>query len=816
MSIFHNTALIGASGRSGAPAGYSISRSLRFNSSDSAYLSRTPASAGNRKTWTWAGWVKRGKASTGTEWFYIFDSVTTNPSTGENYIRINGNHSGHTLEFKQDAFSGAGLVTSQVFRDHSAWFHLVAVCDTTSATSTDRMRLYINGERVTAFSSATYPTQNADGAINNTTNHSIGRTAQSGRHFDGYLADIHFIDGQALTPTSFGEFDATTGVWVPKAYTGSYGTNGFRLPFSDNSAATATTLGKDSAGSNNWTPNNLSVTAGAGNDSLVDVPTNGAQTDTGAGGEVRGNYCTLNPLESANTLSNGNLDVTSGSASWKISASTIYAQTGKWYCEFTLNAVQGYPQIGVYAAGSTFATSGLMGTSATGYAYNSFNGNKINNSSSTSYGNSWTTGDTIGIAYDLDNGALYFSKNGTWQNSGVPTSGASKTGAAFSLPAGIFYTVAISAFGSDAGSFNFGARAFSYTAPSGFKALNTANLPAPLVTKPSTVMDVKLYTGNGSTQTISGLGFSPDLLWFKSRSTGGAGYNNIVFDAVRGSSKSLATDLTNSEFTGTDLTSFNSDGFTLAAVNQWFGVNNNGTSFVAWAWDAGSSTVTNTQGSITSSVRANATAGFSVVSLNAATGTYGHGLGVAPQFIISRARNRTSGWLIYHSSATSVNQYLAFDTNSVQSAPNLWGSITSTTIGMNLGVGFLGGDTVISYCFAPVVGYSSFGSYTGNGSSDGPFVYTGFRPRWVMVKASTSVSFGSWRIYDSARGSYNVIQQELYANLSNSEDASNTIVDFLSNGFKLRSGAIDGYNGSGATIIYAAFAESPFNYSRAR
>jgi hypothetical protein len=811
---------------SAAAAATGISRSLRFNSSDSAYCSRVPASAGNRKTWTWAGWVKRSGLGGLTD--TLMDART---GSNESPLCFNESVENTLSLYEYNSSYIWQLRTTQVFRDPSSWYHIVASVDTTQATAANRVRLYVNGTQITAFAVANYPSQNHDTFWNTTNPHVIGQKALlSGSFYDGYLADIYFIDGQALTPSSFTETDATTGQLIPKAYTGSYGTNGWHLEFADNSSNTATTLGKDTSGNgNNWTPNNLSVTAGAGNDSLVDVPTNGAQTDTGVGGEVRGNYATLNPLESANTLSNGNLDVTSGSASWKISASTIYAQTGKWYCEFTLNAVQGYPQIGVYAAGSTFATSGLMGTSSTGYAYNSFNGNKINNNSSSAYGNSWTTGDTIGIAYDLDNGALYFSKNGTWQNSGVPTSGASKTGAAFSLPAGIFYTVAISAYGSDAGSFNFGQRPFAYTAPSGFKALCTANLPAPLVTKPNTVFDTVLYTGTGSTQTISSLQFNPDFLWIKNRDT--AGYNHHLTDVVRGVTQRLRSNTTGAELTTTDqVTGYTSTGFTLGADSAGPGdleCNQSSKTYVAWAWDAGSSTDTNnTAGSITSQVRANTSAGFSVLTYSGANGgTVGHGLGVAPSLVIVKCRSNADGWVTYHKDLGPTNTLQLQSTNAVQTSDttafnSTAPSSTLVTLG-NSGRTCESGRTYVAYCFAPVVGYSSFGSYTGNGSSDGPFVYTGFRPRWVMIKHYSGTISDQvnalWMIVDSARNTYNVVNLRLHANSSAQEtNLGETIMDFTSNGFKLRWTPSDVANANGGNYIYAAFAEAPFNYARAR
>jgi hypothetical protein len=252
-----------------APTGYTISRSIRLNSADSAYFSRTPTSAGDRKIWTWAGWVKR----TALGEMFLFDCRSTasaNPHIGLKFST--------TDQLQCDYFDGTalGFTTTALFRDLSAWYHIVLAVDNTQSVTTDRGKLYVNGEQITTFSSYTWTAQNTDTPANATQLHTIGTYNAASSFFDGYLADIHFIDGQALDPTSFGEFDATTGVWNPKAYTGSsYGTNGFRLPLSDNSAATATTLGEDSSGNgNNFTPNNLAVDPGAGYANVVGVGTN--------------------------------------------------------------------------------------------------------------------------------------------------------------------------------------------------------------------------------------------------------------------------------------------------------------------------------------------------------------------------------------------------------------------------------------------------------------------------------------------------------------------------------------------------------------
>jgi len=797
-----------------AAGGYAIQRSLRFNSSDSAYLSRTPASAGNRKTWTWAGWVKRSALSNGYTSSHLFGVGATSGSPAQLAIYF------ETDRLFLETYYGSGtnyfyLKTSRVFRDLSAWYHIAVAWDTTQATAADRIQFYVNGVKESVFSTSSYPTLNFDGALNDAVAHNIGRWT-NGFYTNGYLADIHFIDGQALDPTSFGEFSATTGVWVPKAFTGSYGTNGFKLNFADNSSNTATTLGKDTSGNgNNWTPNNLSVTAGAGNDSLVDVPVNGAQTDTGAGGEVRGNYATLNPLNTIytnKTLSDGNLQ-TSGSTSNQVGGhSTIQLpNSGKWYAEMVMTAsAGGSPFVGV-ATGSS--SVGLVGAS-----YRS-DGTKELSTGSSAYGSSWTTNDVIGVAFDSDNnnGQITFYKNGVSQ-------GVAYTGLNTTFPSGLYFSCQNNATGTTTFVWNFGQRPFAYTAPSGFKALNTANLPAPVVTKPSDVFDVALWTGNGSSpRTISGLNFSPDLVWIKNRTNSGAW--NVLFDVIRGGGQ-LSSNQTDAELAaGSNIagyvSAYTSDGFTLSAGSSSIGtVNENGSGIVAWTWDAGSSTVTNTSGSISSQVRANASAGFSVVSFTTpASGnyTFGHGLNVAPSLVILKSRGASSFWLVYHSSVCdTVYKYLRLHTtNGVTTDPGVvWGAAlpTSTVVGVNAGNSIPTSQTAIAYCFAPVAGYSAFGSYTGNGSADGPFVYLGFRPAFVLVKMSSST--GNWTMLDTKRLGYNVDNNPLFPNLANAEGTTD-LIDITSNGFKVRTTDAT-FNTNAGTYVYAAWAESPFQYSRAR
>jgi hypothetical protein len=603
-------------------------------------------------------------------------------------------------------------------------------------------------------------------------------------------------------------------VWQPKRYAGSYGTNGFYLNFSNNSNTTAATLGADYSGNgNNWTPNNFSVSAGAGNDSLVDVPTNWG-VDTGVGGTVRGNYCTLNSLNTSSSLSlsNGNLSITSSAgAAWYASASTIATTgSGKWYWEASITATNSSQAFAVGIADSSlgFSANAYIGQSSISWGYVN-NATKTNNASSPSYGATWTTGDVIGIAFDADAGTLTFYKNGTSQGTaftGIPTSSSY-------VPA-----LSIYPFGSPnpAMDVNFGQRPFAYTAPSGFKALNTQNLPTPTIgattaTTANKFFDVSLWTGNDGAQTIANSGsFQPDLIWAKCRSNGSTA--QAWTDAVRGSTALLTSDSNGAEQTiPSTWVNPASNGIALNTTNVTW--NGSGRTYVGWQWRASNATaVTNTAGSITSTVSANTTSGFSVVTwtTDGTTATVGHGLGVAPKMIIVKQRNATSPWYVFTTVIDGSYDYLVLNSDDAK-ANSSYAAPTSTVFEYNDD----NAATQVAYCFAEVPGYSRFGSYTGNGSTDGPFVFTGMRPAFIMTKR-TDVSGFWWEMVDMDRSPTNVSNKTLYANVSDAEYTNAAYdKDLLSNGFKMR-GTNGGQNASGGTYIFMAFAENPFKYSLAR
>jgi hypothetical protein len=775
---------------------YQISRSLRFNSADSAYLNRTPASASNRKTWTLSTWIKRSKLSIDSTILSV--GYPTSPWFVLQFLASN-----NVLQIAATAGASASWSTAAVFRDISAWYHIVCVVDTTSATATitntatDRFRLYVNNVQQT-LSGGTVPTQNADLQVNNTVAHSIG--GYTSEYFDGYQTEVNFIDGQALTPTSFGYVNPTTGIWSPAKFVGGYGTNGFYLNFSDNSNTTAATLGKDNSGNgNNWTPNNFSVTAGAGNDSLVDSPTSYG-VDTGVGGEVRGNYCTLNPISTAGgTFTNGNLDWASPSTDGRFCLSTISVNNMNCYCEVTIGSATSFQQVGVYGNATTFNPR---------VQYRSDGQASVDGTTIATYA-SFTTNDIIGIAYNSSTGSTSFYKNGSLQGSMTATSatvtqyfaaGSNSSGAAAN------YT------------FNFGQRPFSYTAPSGFKALCTQNLPTPTIGATSATLATQyfnpvLYTGTGASRSVTGLSFAPDFVWIKSRST--ADYH-WLFDKLRGVTNAMFSNTATAENNyNTSLTAFNSDGFSTGAEG---GVNGSGQSMVAWNWKANGTGVSNTSGSITSSVSANTTSGFSVVTYtgSGSTATVGHGLGAVPSMVIVKKRSAATGWQVYNQTL-GRNKVIYLDLNvAADTGANYWGTSdpTSSVFGLSTDTSINGsGGTYVAYCFTPIAGYSLFGSYTGNGLADGTFVYTGFRPAYVMIKRTDGV--GSWCIYDAARSAFNVVGNQLYAQLALAEDTGQNAIDFLSNGFKIRT-TDNALNSSGANEIYMAFASNPFKYGLAR
>jgi len=819
-------------------------QSLRFDNDSSAYLSRTPSSAANRRTFTISCWVKRSNTA--------LQGIFSAKQTKDDTTALLFENSDQLLFTDRPGNSrNIDLRTNRLFRDVGAWYHIVVRVDTTQATASNRVRLYINGEQETSFATSSYPTQNYDVAYwNNTQSHRIGIFQDnSAYYYDGYMAEFNNV-GSSLDPTSFGE--TKNDIWIPKAYSGSYGTNGFRLKFNGN--------GNDSSGNgNNFTTFNISS-----HDYVPDCPEN--------------NFATLNSLSIENSqikLDEGGLNATAitGGSNWGNVFSTIrLPSSGKFYVEcrqavqngsgnqggigvvnkqFFKNENTNFVWDETYEEGFDGLHLSLFNNVLTAKSDGADNGT-VSSLTASSY--------ILMLAIDIDNGKIFGGQNGTWMNSADPAAGTGSIATrTFSRGDAIVVHQSYNGSNDQEGTANFGQDStfhgsttaggnsdengvgdFKYTVPSGFLALCTANLPDPTGVDPNEEESVQdyfntvLYTGNGSTNAITGVGFQPDFLWVKRRNL--SAHHNLI-DSVRGVKKHLSSSASNSEDTegsGNGLASFDADGFTWAGVNTGTGqVNANGGTFVAWNWKAGGTAVSNTNGSITSSVSANQDAGFSIVSYTGtqAAATVGHGLSQAPTFIITKCRSSANGWPCYHKyinvdNLSDAREYI-LRLNQDQSYTAAGGSIgwwnnthpTSTVFSLGANdESNKSGDTHIAYCFHDVEGFSSFGGYKGNGSTNGPFIYTGFKPAFVIFRETGNGNH--WFSQDNRRPSdQNPVDSNLYQNLTNAE-VTNTptgglVVDFVSNGIKIRGSGAEA-NGNNRKYMYMAFAEQPFKYANAK
>jgi hypothetical protein len=766
-----------------------IDGSLRFNDDDSAYLNRTPASNGNRKTWTFSAWVKRSTISNNYQRL-----ISARGAAGE-LTEIVFNNEGAP---KKDAlviehYSGgvqSRLVTTPIYRDVSAWYHFVVAYDTTQSTSSNRVKLWVNGEQVTSFQAGSYPNQNIDTYMNSTQSHRIGTGHSYNIRFDGYMADVYLVDGQALTADSFGEFKS--GVWIPKTYSGSYGTNGFRLKFAGNA--------NDSSGNgNNFTANNISSY-----DYVPDSPTN--------------NFATLNVLSGSNLLDNstfsqGNLAHNSSDA-YDTALATMGVKTGKWYAEIrvtTNNHMLGVRQTNALYDNSTYI--GGAGGQTSFYTY----GRIYTNGSYTSVTGA-SSGDVIQIALDADNGYVWYGRNNTWYGTVDTSTGRvaldkASHGDEFFIGSG-YRDTRIWNFGQDstfAGNTTAGGNSddngygdFKYAPPSGYLALCTANLTVPeavdpaLDNSPQDYFSTLLYTGDGSsTRNLTGVGFAPDLGWFKNRSDGSR--YHMIADTTRGVNKQWFTNESLAqESDGHQVKGFLSDGYTLGNNHN---VNENNNSHVVWSWKADNDFMS-----------------MSTYTGNASTNNITVGVTDPDMVIFKGLTNSSAGTVMSEKMFGSWAKplYLSSTYQGGNESPPLGVSGNTVTVYSSYGGSWNdSGVSYILYAFKEVEGHSKFGSYTGNGSTDGSFVYTGFRPAYILMKRTDST--GTWWIYDTARSTYNVVNDYLQANTSDAEGTNNSLldIDLLSNGFKLRS-SYASINASGGTYGYMAFAELPFKYANAR
>lgn len=749
---------------------YNIPYSARFRGAQ--WLTQNTAGDGDRQKFTDSAWLSR--ASLGSVQAIFSAYLDT-----QNYDRLTF-LADDTIQFEfRLANVSYTFTTLAKFRDVTGWYNIQRRVDTTAGTN--GVVISVNGVDQPGSWNVALP-QNASlftgrGPSPGTVNSTIGSVSTNLNFFVGYMAEIIRVHGAALPPSTFGY--STNGVWVPKDYTGAYGTNGFKLQFKNSGALGADT----STNAVNFTVNGLLST-----DQMTGTPTSVVPT--------------LNPLYvSGGTLSDANLTFDTGAASTGQSVITTYPTpvTGSWAWEVTVASLTS-PSVGVTGMWGSISPVASFYNTVSGYSYRS-SGEKVTNGTVAAYGAAYSAGDVIGHVYDADAGTLTFYKNGVSQ------------GVAFTSIPAIGYFPAVCDTGSTVafgGSVNFGQRPFSYTYGSA-KPLSTANVKPPSskpTLEPYRYFGCATYTGTGAVQSIS-LGFAPDFVWIKGRDLV---TNHRQYDTVRGAGQYLSSSTTAAEVTHADsLTSFTTTGFTLG-VDANSGVNNNGTKYVVWGWKAGGAAVTNTAGTISAQVSANPEAGFSVVTYTGtgANATVGHGLGTAPTMIIVKGRVATGGssnWSVWHSGIAATEALLLNLTDAKATSPAAWNSTTPTATTFSLGTAVdvnASAKSYVAYCFSDREGYLKTGKYTGNGSADGPFVYCGFRPKFLLVKRSDAV--GPWCLYDGARDQINVMSLQLQAN-SSAVEASAAGIDFLATGFKHR--GITDTNASGGTYVFLAIAEQP-------
>ena len=755
-----------------------IAKSAIFDNGGPAYLDKTYGSSGTSlKKFTFSCWFKLGNDTIAGTSGYFPTLFNVGGESGKYFALFYQSQYRNFQYYSYNSTYDLRGITVRTFEDTSKWYHIVIAIDTTDSTAGDRVKLYVDGDRITSFTNQVNPAQDYDLSVGAAEPYYVG-FFNSGDTWDGYMAEVNYVDGTAYAPSDFGVTDTSTGRWVPKSLSGiSYGTNGFRMEFANSAGQT---IGDDTSGNgNDFTVNNM-VAA----DITTDSPT---QNFNNMGGSDTGSF----------TKAEGNLKITvpgSGIYEQCVGLSSFGVSSGKWYWEVTVNVkgATGYGWKSDDNVGGSVAknTGGSLGTVYSVGGSGGFTDGEWTDDYSAALSNfsPFTTAsadDVIMFALDLDNQKGYVGLNNTWFNSADPAAGTGSIGLGYLTthsPNAKFYPMCLRLNTTGTGTYNFGQKDFAYTPPTGFKAWQQDNLP------------------ESTKQGIS------DFVWIKNRD---ALDSHQLYDSSRGVQKEIHSDSNAIESTTTDgLQKFLKGG---CQIEDDVSINTSGESYVAWNWVCnGGTTSANTDGSgatSASTIQVNQTAGFSIVQGKYFEGSLAHGLSQAPDVIFYKEISpNVNNWYVWHKNLTSENYYLLLDSSNAQAnfGSNLW-SITSTTFGKNLSIS-PGDRDAIAYCWHSVQGFSKFGKYTGNNSStDNVFVNLGFKPSWLLIK---NLSSGAWTIFDNQRVKFNVNNAVLFGSLTNVERVGTEKCDFLSNGFKLRNN--DANIGASATYVYMAFAEHPF------
>ena len=843
---------------------HQIANSLRFPGGTSSSLTNTNLSAGNRRTWTFSLWVKKHWLQAPVNeksWLY---GVSTGGATYAFWgFERHSSNAAYMDEFKFEETSGSTQSAFTIkdsedkkFRDPSAWYHVVLAIDTTQSTAGNRQKVWINGEAQT-LTVTTQMAQDYEFSFINNGEAAYAKMSWLDGLEDTQLAELHFLDGVAADADDFGE--TKNGVWIPKEYSGSFGNEGYYLKFTNSSD-----LGEDFSGNDNdFTANNLSA-----HDQMKDSPTFNSSSNGG-------NFCTYNPLvaqggaQKLMTLREGNLLAESETNDkYHQTIGTMGVKTGKWYIEWYV-VDDGYPsfavgwhygsQLGLFNGSSGLAATANMAymgyfTGSTVYltpfGNTGTNPTNPNHSSFTNQG-APATDDILMCAIDFDAGKGWWGINGVWgdvgSGTGNPATGAnaSVTWTASDYDDYKFpFTLAwanpdteivmnCGQEGTFAGSTTAGGNAddtgygnFKYDVPAGFLALCSGNLPVadeidPAQTSsnyPQKLFSATLYAGNGSTSARDiDTGVAADWVWIKNY--GANSSDHMLYDSSRGVGKYIRSNKNVVEDTsGTSLSAFNSDGFQLSDNGTYLNASSN--NYVAWNWRAGDGSTSSGSGDLTSTHQVDPSGGFSIVKAvgdgsGSGDKTVTHGMSAAPDCIIAKNLDSTFNWDTYWSSGLTSGYGLRLNTNDNQLSGR-WGTVNSSIFTCKWNYTWVGSDNFIYYCFRDIEGYIKVGTYTGNASDDGSFVYCGFRPAFLLLR---EVAADNWGIYDNKRAGQNNDDGDgnavLYADEAyDEENQASRAIDLLSNGFKLRTSNAT-FNASG-TYVFLAVARNPFKYATAR